>query len=112
MKTKIKQMFSMLGRSSACLVCETDGFMLHAAVVRRVGTELAVLHTAQAQEKDLKSTLARVVALLEEKGWKPGGNAILVPGYAVVMTSGTGVARATDPSGPAQKDLDSAPVRQ
>lgn len=78
MKTKIKQMFSMLGRSSACLVCETDGFMLHAAVVRRVGTELAVLHTAQAQEKDLKSTLARVVALLEEKGWKPGGNAILL----------------------------------
>lgn len=77
--------FPTLGRANL-LVCETDGFMLHAAVVRRVGNDLAVLHTARAQEKDLVSTLARVVEILKHEGWTPGGKAVLLsPGVTPAL---------------------------
>lgn len=86
MKINISQFISKLSPSRSLLVCETDGFMLHAAVVRRLGNELAVLHMAQAQENDLKSSVTRVIETLQREGWKPQGKAVLLtPGVTPAL---------------------------
>lgn len=79
MKLKLPDIpLPFLGRSGSLLVCETDGFMLHAAVVGRSGSELALLHGVTAQAGDLQATVAAAVKALQREGWKPGGKAVLL----------------------------------
>lgn len=65
------------GKAKSILVCETDGFLLRAAVLTRAGSELAVLQTATSQQADMADAVAEVIISLKNDGWE-GGNAILL----------------------------------
>lgn len=64
-------------KSKTLLVCETDGFLLRAAVYARAGNELAVLQTAELQQADMADAVADVIKKLKADGWE-GGDAILL----------------------------------
>jgi len=66
-----------LGKAKSILVCETDGFLLRAAVYTRTGSELAVLQTAESQQADMADAVADVIKSLKDNGWE-GGEAILL----------------------------------
>ncbi len=72
----LKSLFK-LGKAKPILVCETDGFLLRAAVYTRAGNELAVLQTAESQQADMADAVADVIASLKADGWE-GGDAILL----------------------------------
>lgn len=66
-----------LGKYKSILVCETDGFLLRAAVFARAGNELAILQTAELQQADMADAVAEVIKKLKADGWE-GGDAILL----------------------------------
>ena len=72
----LKSLFK-LGKAKSILVCETDGFLLRAAVYTRTGSELAVLQTAESQQADMADAVADVIKSLKDNGWE-GGEAILL----------------------------------
>jgi hypothetical protein len=63
---------------SQLLVCETDGFSLHGAVLARAGGGIEVLHQAEIEQVDMAEAVADVVGALKADGWKGGGAAILL----------------------------------
>ncbi|ATG91563.1 hypothetical protein [Methylomonas koyamae] len=63
---------------SQLLVCETDGFSLRAAVLRRADHDLNVLYRAQTEQVDMAEGLSDVLAALKNQGWQGGGAAILL----------------------------------
>lgn len=69
--------FFKLGKAKTILVCETDGFLLRAAVYTRTGSELAVLQTAESQQADMADAVADVIKSVKNDGWE-GGDAILL----------------------------------
>ena len=56
-----------LGKSKSILVCETDGFLLRAAVFARAGNELAILQTAELQQADMADAVAEVIKKLKAR---------------------------------------------
>lgn len=60
------------------MVCETDGFSLRAAVLRRADHDLNVLYRAQTEQVDMAEGLGDVLAALKNQGWQGGGAAILL----------------------------------
>ncbi|MDP2561782.1 hypothetical protein [Psychrobium sp. 1_MG-2023] len=72
----LKPLFKF-AKSKSILVCETDGFLLRAAVYVRAGNELAVLQTAESQQADMAEAVADVVTSLKNDGWQ-GGDAVLL----------------------------------
>lgn len=67
-----------LGKPSQLLVCETDGFSLHGAVLAREGAQVRVLHQARVEQVDMDEALVDLFSLLHKDGWKGGGRAILL----------------------------------
>lgn len=65
------------GTSSELLVCETDGFSLRAAVIKKSGNQTSVLQTAFSPLADMTEALKEVSEQLKANGWK-GGKAILL----------------------------------
>ncbi|PHR83480.1 MAG: hypothetical protein COA59_11700 [Colwellia sp.] len=72
----LKSLFKF-GKAKSILVCETDGFLLRAAVLTRAGNELAVLQTAESQQADMADAVADVIKSLKDDGWE-GGDAVLL----------------------------------
>ncbi|WAK03176.1 hypothetical protein [Methylobacter sp. YRD-M1] len=66
------------GKSSQLLVCETDGFSLHGAVLARSGSRIVLLHQAKTEQVDMAEALTDVVSALKADGWKGGGSAVLL----------------------------------
>jgi len=67
--------------AGSLLVCETDGFMLRAAVLSRAGEGLRADYAAQSRAQDFKQAVAEVVANLRQQGWSGKGKAaLLMPG--------------------------------
>ena len=64
-------------KSKNILVCETDGFMLRAAVYTRTGNELAILQTAESQQSEVADAVSEVIKSLKNDGWE-GGDAVLL----------------------------------
>lgn len=61
------------------LVCETDGFNLHAAIVVREGKKgFKLLHSVESQAREAGDAVAEVLAKLRAHGWAGGGKAILL----------------------------------
>lgn len=65
-------------RSSQLLVCETDGFSLRGAVVKRAGTSVEVLHRAAIAQVDMADAVVDLVGTLKADGWRGGGSAVLL----------------------------------
>lgn len=65
------------GRASSVLVCETDGFYLHGAVIRRDGKQLRVEATARSEAMECKVAVTELVASLRSQGWR-GRHAVLL----------------------------------
>jgi hypothetical protein len=65
-------------KPSQLLVCETDGFSLRAAVLRRVDDEMELVCQARTEQVDMAEGLADVIAVLKAEGWEGGGSAILL----------------------------------
>ena len=65
------------GRASSILVCETDGFHLHSAVIRRDGKQLKVEATARSEALEYREAVAELLASLRSQGWR-GRHAILL----------------------------------
>ncbi len=65
------------GKKSDLLVCETDGFSLRAAVLKRNGQNVEVHQTAQSQLSDMAEAVKEVVSAIKADGWQ-GGKAILL----------------------------------
>ncbi|MCQ8103310.1 hypothetical protein NP590_04255 [Methylomonas sp. SURF-2] len=65
-------------KPSELLVCETDGFSLRAAVLRRVDDEMELLCQASTEQVDMAEGLADVIASLKAEGWQGGGSAVLL----------------------------------
>jgi hypothetical protein len=72
------------GKSSELLVCETDGFSLRAAVVKRNGIRVDVIHHVQSELSDMAEAIKDIVSQLESKGWKGKETILLSP--AVLST--------------------------
>lgn len=73
----LRKLFT-LGKPAEILVCETDGFSLRAAVLRRVDDEMELLCQAKTEQVDMAEGLADVIASLKAEGWQGGGSAILL----------------------------------
>nr|WP_305908875.1 hypothetical protein [Methylomarinum sp. Ch1-1]MDP4521738.1 hypothetical protein [Methylomarinum sp. Ch1-1] len=65
-------------RSSQLLVCETDGFSLRGAVVKRFGTRIEVLHRATINQVDMADAVMDLTETLKADGWQGGGSAVLL----------------------------------
>ena len=65
------------GRASSILVCETDGFHLHGAVIRRDGKQLKVEATARSEALEYREAVTEMLASLRSQGWR-GRHAILL----------------------------------
>lgn len=63
---------------SQILVCETDGFSLHAAVLRRADQDMELLYQARTEQVDMAEGLGDVLTALKSQGWEGGGAAILL----------------------------------
>ncbi|OAI09334.1 hypothetical protein A1353_24500 [Methylomonas methanica] len=63
---------------SQLLVCETDGFSLRAAVLRRSDQDMELLYQAKTEQVDMAEGLGDVLAALKNQGWQGGGSAILL----------------------------------
>ncbi|WP_152555614.1 hypothetical protein [Methylomarinum vadi] len=72
-------------KTSELLVCETDGFSLRGAVVKRSGTSVEVLHRAAIAQVDMADAVTDLVETLQAKGWRGGGSAVLLS-HAVLST--------------------------
>ena len=70
--------FLRFGNPSQLLVCETDGFSLRAAVLRRVDDDIELLCQARTEQVDMAEGLADVITSLKAEGWQGGGMAILL----------------------------------
>jgi hypothetical protein len=74
---KLKRLLPF-AKPSQLLVCETDGFSLRAAVLRRVDDEMELVCQARTEQVDMAEGLADVIATLKAEGWEGGGSAILL----------------------------------
>ncbi len=63
---------------SQLLVCETDGFSLRAAVLRRSDQDMELLYQAKTEQVDMAEGLGDVLTALKNQGWQGGGSAILL----------------------------------
>ena len=72
------------GKSSELLVCETDGFSLRAAVLKRNGQNIEVHQTAQSQLSDMADAIKEVITAVKADGWHGGKAIVLSP--AVLST--------------------------
>ncbi len=62
---------------SELLVCETDGFSLRAAVIKRNSDKVEIHQTANSQLSDMAEAVKEVIAQVKTDGWQ-GGKAILL----------------------------------
>lgn len=74
---KFKRLFPF-AKPSQLLVCETDGFSLRAAVLRRVDDDMQLVCQAGTEQVDMAEGLADVMAALKAEGWQGGGAAVLL----------------------------------
>lgn len=81
---KFEGLFPFL-KTSELLVCETDGFSLRGAVVKRAGTRVEVLHLATIEQVDMADAVVDLVETLQADGWRGGGSAVLLS-HAVLST--------------------------
>ncbi|MCQ8130897.1 hypothetical protein, partial [Methylomonas rivi] len=68
---KFKRLFPF-AKPSQLLVCETDGFSLRAAVLRRVDDDMRLVCQAATEQVDMAEGLADVMAALKAEGWQGG----------------------------------------
>ncbi|MDZ4097353.1 MAG: hypothetical protein U1E13_01500 [Methylophilaceae bacterium] len=71
------QRLPFLGGTSSILVCETDGFHLHGAVISRDAGKLKIDFSARSDATEYRTAVKELVANLREQGWK-GREAILL----------------------------------
>jgi hypothetical protein len=71
--------------SSDILVCETDGFSLRGAVIKKAGHHVEVVHSVQSQLADMAEALKEIADQLAAKGWKKGKAVLLSPAVLSTM---------------------------
>ncbi len=73
------QRLPFLGGTSAILVCETDGFHLHGAVISRDAGKLKIEFSARSDATEYRTAVKELVSSLREQGWKGRETVLLTP---------------------------------
>lgn len=73
------QRLPFLGGTSSILVCETDGFHLHGAVISRDAGKLKIDFSARSDATEYRTAVKELVSSLRVQGWKGREAVLLTP---------------------------------